>query len=568
MKHLLSILLALTCFTANAATVTGNLIDLFGENAGGTITFSNTLGAQIIGTTINVSKPKSVALTSGAFTNILVTGNYLVTAGGHQFRINVPSGSGEYRIEALATNLVTYTYTNIALMDVAAGSGVTVATNGLLRTISSNADLSSATNNDTVIATGLTNQITANSVSIAANTSSLNGKVAIANNGTDFANRLLTASNISVITISNQTELPAIPNISGITGKYPGQPLVTYGGGTGGGGIHQLYFWNTNGGVANWDGGLMVPGLLVAYASGANHRLYVTNGADNCVELRNFDRTHYSAVRWTDSVAGNEKGAMGYGNDQTPYYTGYNYLEDFGNQQGFYFADNGLLRGGLWRFGATGNSANGKFVWFDSSASTDAVSHVVFSIDQSGNVKAKGEAGVNSLVVTNTVVLGSGPGAAITLAGTNITIANSGSANLGQGSFSKLTLNGTGTTVCSPALNFSPVGFGFAMPTSTTWDAGYCNGTVTTNMHIDRVANTLYLQNAVTIGVSNTLPAAGVSLDLTSTNQAMILNRLTKAARDGISVKYIGMVIFQTDNTPGVRTWNGANWMRYTETAD
>lgn len=198
MKHLLTILLALTCFTANAATVTGNLIDLFGENAGGTITFSNTLGAQIIGTTINVSKPKSVALTSGAFTNVLVTGNYLVTAGGHQFRINVPDSTNTYRIETLSTNLPTYTYTNQPVFALAAGTNVTTLTNGGLVTISSTGgggDLSNATNNDVVVSnavitysrstvgTGATNLNTASSnalrTDITANTTSIANKVDI-----------------------------------------------------------------------------------------------------------------------------------------------------------------------------------------------------------------------------------------------------------------------------------------------------------------------------------------------------------------------------------------------------
>jgi hypothetical protein len=29
-----------------------------------------------------------------------------------------------------------------------------------------------------------------------------------------------------------------------------------------------------------------------------------------------------------------------------------------------------------------------------------------------------------------------------------------------------------------------------------------------------------------------------------------------------------GTMIFQTDNTPGLRVWNGTNWMRFTETID
>jgi len=29
-----------------------------------------------------------------------------------------------------------------------------------------------------------------------------------------------------------------------------------------------------------------------------------------------------------------------------------------------------------------------------------------------------------------------------------------------------------------------------------------------------------------------------------------------------------GAMIFQTDNTPGLRVWNGSNWVRFTETVD
>lgn len=43
---------------------------------------------------------------------------------------------------------------------------------------------------------------------------------------------------------------------------------------------------------------------------------------------------------------------------------------------------------------------------------------------------------------------------------------------------------------------------------------------------------------------------------------------VTKAQRDAIAEPTIGMTVFQTDNTPGLRTWNGTAWMRYTETAD
>jgi hypothetical protein len=46
---------------------------------------------------------------------------------------------------------------------------------------------------------------------------------------------------------------------------------------------------------------------------------------------------------------------------------------------------------------------------------------------------------------------------------------------------------------------------------------------------------------------------------------------MTKAQRNaingGVSIP-VGTVIYQTDNTPGLRVYNGSNWMRFTETAD
>lgn len=57
-------------------------------------------------------------------------------------------------------------------------------------------------------------------------------------------------------------------------------------------------------------------------------------------------------------------------------------------------------------------------------------------------------------------------------------------------------------------------------------------------------------------------------LDVNSTTSAFLPPRMTKAQRDAINPKAAGMMIFQTDNTPGLRVWNGVNWMRFTETAD
>lgn len=57
-------------------------------------------------------------------------------------------------------------------------------------------------------------------------------------------------------------------------------------------------------------------------------------------------------------------------------------------------------------------------------------------------------------------------------------------------------------------------------------------------------------------------------LDVQSTTKAFMPPRMTKTQRDAIASPAASMVVYQTDNTPGLRTYNGTNWMRYTETAD
>ena len=74
--------------------------------------------------------------------------------------------------------------------------------------------------------------------------------------------------------------------------------------------------------------------------------------------------------------------------------------------------------------------------------------------------------------------------------------------------------------------------------------------------------------NAVNVGIGTATPNASSILDLTSTAKALTLPRMTKAQRDAIVSPIAGMIIYQIDNIPGLRTFSGVSWMRYTETAD
>lgn len=70
------------------------------------------------------------------------------------------------------------------------------------------------------------------------------------------------------------------------------------------------------------------------------------------------------------------------------------------------------------------------------------------------------------------------------------------------------------------------------------------------------------------VGIGTTSPGASSLLDLSSTTKGFVLPRMTKAQRNAIASPVAGMAVYQTDNTPGLRVYDGTNWMRFTETAD
>ena len=70
------------------------------------------------------------------------------------------------------------------------------------------------------------------------------------------------------------------------------------------------------------------------------------------------------------------------------------------------------------------------------------------------------------------------------------------------------------------------------------------------------------------VGINNSTPDASAQLDVSSTTKGLLLPRLTKSQRDAITSPAAGLMIYQTDNIPGLRVYNGTNWVRYTETID
>ena len=70
------------------------------------------------------------------------------------------------------------------------------------------------------------------------------------------------------------------------------------------------------------------------------------------------------------------------------------------------------------------------------------------------------------------------------------------------------------------------------------------------------------------VGIGIISPGASSILDISSTTKGIVLPRMTKVQRNAIASPVAGMAVYQTDNTPGLRVYNGTNWMRFTETAD
>jgi hypothetical protein len=70
------------------------------------------------------------------------------------------------------------------------------------------------------------------------------------------------------------------------------------------------------------------------------------------------------------------------------------------------------------------------------------------------------------------------------------------------------------------------------------------------------------------VGIGTTSPGTSNLLELSSTTKGLVLPRMTKSQRDAIASPVAGMMVYQTDNTPGLRVYNGTSWVRFTETVD
>lgn len=72
--------------------------------------------------------------------------------------------------------------------------------------------------------------------------------------------------------------------------------------------------------------------------------------------------------------------------------------------------------------------------------------------------------------------------------------------------------------------------------------------------------------NDVNVGIGTSIPDNTAILDLTSTEKGFLLPRMTQAQRDGISSPAAGLLIFQTNGTPGYYYYTGTDWVGITGT--
>src|SRR5882762_9928550 len=67
-----------------------------------------------------------------------------------------------------------------------------------------------------------------------------------------------------------------------------------------------------------------------------------------------------------------------------------------------------------------------------------------------------------------------------------------------------------------------------------------------------------------TVVIGTTMPDASARLDVSSSSQVILIPRLSSAQRSAIANPATGLLVFQTDGTPGFCYYNGFTWTNLT----
>ena len=88
-------------------------------------------------------------------------------------------------------------------------------------------------------------------------------------------------------------------------------------------------------------------------------------------------------------------------------------------------------------------------------------------------------------------------------------------------------------------------------------NTAYWNGTqwIVNNNHL--------FNNGSSVAIGTTQVVTSAVLNLASTNSGLLIPRMTKTQKDAINSPTTGLLIFQTDNTPGFYYYNGTLWVTF-----
>lgn len=78
-------------------------------------------------------------------------------------------------------------------------------------------------------------------------------------------------------------------------------------------------------------------------------------------------------------------------------------------------------------------------------------------------------------------------------------------------------------------------------------------------------SNNLY-NDGTNVMIGSTTPEASAALTIESTNQGILIPRMTLAQRDAIASPVAGLLVFQTNETPGFYYYDGSIWVSLTST--
>src|SRR5258706_1481054 len=72
------------------------------------------------------------------------------------------------------------------------------------------------------------------------------------------------------------------------------------------------------------------------------------------------------------------------------------------------------------------------------------------------------------------------------------------------------------------------------------------------------------INTAGAVGIGTTAPSGSAKLDITSVTRGLLIPRMTQTQRDAIASPATGLLIYQTNSTPGFYYYTGALWAAVT----